>query len=97
MKRQSPTNGSMPCIGPTTAKLAQTNSGGELSPIQRGILASIRRDGPGTEAEIYRTVGRSLRWKTTMAGLRDDLADLESRMLVKCEVQSNGRRIWGMP
>lgn len=97
MKRQSPTNGSMPCIGPTTAKPAQTNSGGELSRSQRLILASIRNDGPGTEAEIYRTVVSSLRGEATMAGLRDDLAELESRMLVKCATQPNGRRIWGMP
>jgi hypothetical protein len=68
-----------------------------LSPIQRGILASIRRDGPGTEADIHRTIGRRIREKTTMAGLRDDLAELESRMLVKCMTQPNGRRIWGMP
>ncbi len=97
MKPRSRTKDSTPSTTPTTAKLAQTNSGGELSPIQRGILASIRRDGPGTEAEIYRTVGRSLREKTTMAGLRDDLAELESRLLVKCMTQQNGRRIWGMP
>lgn len=87
-----------PCstsTGPTTAASAQCSSG-ELSRTQRGILSALRNDGPGTEAEIYRTVGRSLREKTTMAGLRDDLADLESRMLVKCEVQPNGRRIWGM-
>lgn len=87
----------MPSTTPTTAKPAPTNSGGELSPMQRAILASIRNDGPGTEAEIYRTVGRGLREKTTMAGLRDDLAELESRMLVKCTTQPNGRRIWGMP
>lgn len=97
MKPRSRTKGSTPSTTPTTASKGPTNSGGELSPIQRGILASIRRDGPGTEAEIYRTVGRSLREKTTMAGLRDDLAELESRLLVKCMTQPNGRRIWGMP
>lgn len=96
MKRQLPTNDSMPSTTPTTAKPAPTNTGGELSRTQRAVLRAIRKDGPGTEAEIYRTVGRGLREKTTMAGLRDDLAELETRALVRCEVQPNGRRIWGM-
>jgi len=95
VKRQSPTNGSMPCIGPTTAKPAPTNSGGELSPSQRAILASIRNDGPGTEAEVFCTL--SPKRKTNLSDLRDDLAELETRALVKCATQPNGRRIWGVP
>ena len=96
MKRQLPTNDSMPSTTPSTESKGPTNTGGELSRTQRAVLRAIRKDGPGTEAEIYRTVGRGLREKTTMAGLRDDLAELESRMLVKCTTQPNGRRIWGM-
>ena len=81
--------------GPTTAKPAPTNSGGELSPMQRGILASIRNDGPGTEAEIYGALHPPKK-PDSMAAMRDDLSELESRMLVKCTTQPNGRRIWGM-
>lgn len=96
MKRQSRTNGSMPSTTPTTAKPAPTNSGGELSRTQRAILASIRNDGPGTEAEIYGALHPPKK-PDSMAAMRDDLSELESRMLVKCTVQPNGRRIWGMP
>lgn len=95
MKPASRTKDSMPSTTPTTAKPAQTNSGGELSPIQRGILASIRNDGPGTEAEIF--AGLSSKRKTNLSNLRDDLAELESRMLVKCTMQPNGRRVCGQP
>ena len=69
-------------------------SSGELSPTQRAILASIRNDGPGTEAEIYSALS-SQKKPDSMAAMRDDLAELESRMLVKCTTQPNGRRIWG--
>ena len=85
-----------PCstsTGPTTAANAQCSSG-ELSPTQRAILASIRNDGPGTEAEIYSALS-SQKKPDSMAAMRDDLAELESRMLVKCTTQPNGRRIWG--
>ena len=85
----------MPSTTPTTAKPAPTNSGGELSPMQRGILASIRNDGPGTEAEIYGALHPPKK-PDSMAAMRDDLSELESRMLVKCTTQPNGRRIWGM-
>ena len=96
MKPRSRTKDSTPSTTPTTAKLAQTNSGGELSRTQRAILASIRRDGPGTEAEIYGALHPPKK-PDSMAAMRDDLDELESRMLVKCTVQPNGRRIWGMP
>ena len=79
--------------GPTTAANAQCSSG-ELSPTQRAILASIRNDGPGTEAEIYSALS-SQKKPDSMAAMRDNLAELESRMLVKCTTQPNGRRIWG--
>ena len=80
-------------IGHGTAANAQCSSG-ELSPTQRAILASIRNDGPGTEAEIYSALS-SQKKPDSMAAMRDDLAELESRMLVKCTTQPNGRRIWG--
>ena len=95
MKRQLPTKGSMPSTTPTTAKPAQTSIGGELSRTQRAVLRAIRKDGPGTEAEIFQSGTK--RVFGTMANLRDDLAELESRALVRCAAQPNGRRIWGMP
>ena len=79
--------------GPTTAANAQCSSG-ELSPMQRIILRSLRNDGPGTEAEIFQ--GLSIRKKNTMVELRADLHELELRHLVRCETQANGRRLWGM-
>ena len=86
----------MPSTTPTTAKPAQTSIGGELSRSQRAILWALRRsEKPLSERKIR----NRMVWKTppAMSIVRDDLAELESRMLVKCEVQPNGRRIWGMP
>ncbi len=80
-------------IGCSTAKIAPCSSG-ELSPMQRIILRSLRNDGPGTEAEIFQ--GLSIRKKNTMVELRADLHELELRHLVRCETQANGRRLWGM-
>lgn len=80
-------------IGCSTAKIAPCSSG-ELSPMQRAILKSLRNDGPGTEAEIFQ--GLSIRKKNTMVELRADLHELELRHLVRCETQASGRRLWGM-
>ena len=65
-------------IGCSTAKIAPCSSG-ELSPMQRAILKSLRNDGPGTEAEIFQ--GLSIRKKNTMVELRADLHELELRHL----------------
>lgn len=85
-----------PCstsIGRTTDATAPCSSG-ELSPTQRAILASIRNDGPGTEAEVHLALRH--RKRGTLDELRADLRELESRQLVRCETQTSGRRIWGM-
>ncbi len=87
MKRCSTGTGS-----PTDREHSNT---GALTPAQRSILKGIRADGPGTEAELYS--GTDVRRWVNMSEFRADLADLEARMLVKCDVQPNGRRIWGMP
>lgn len=71
---------------------AQSNTG-ELSRPQRAILRTLRNDGPGTEAEIYST--SAVRYQQTMDDVRAALHDLELRSLVRCDVQPNGRRIWG--
>lgn len=84
-----------PCstsTGPTTAASAQCSSG-ELSPTQRAILASIRNDGPGTEAEIYSALS-SQKKPDSMAAMRDDLAELERRALVECKPSRSGVRFW---
>lgn len=81
-------------IGCSTDATAPCSSG-ELSRTQRGILSALRNDGPGTEAEIYSALS-SQKKPDSMAAMRDDLAELESRMLVKCTTQTSGRRIWGM-
>lgn len=79
-------------IGSTQrSESAQSNSG-ELSPTQRGILSALRNDGPGTEAEIYQ--GLSSRKPEGMGALRDDLAELERRMLVECKPSKSGVRFW---
>lgn len=80
-------------IGCSTDATAPCSSG-ELSRTQRAILVGLRNDGPGTEAEIYSALS-SQKKPDSMAAMRDDLAELESRMLVKCTTQPNGRRIWG--
>jgi hypothetical protein len=66
-----------------------------LSRTQRAALRAIRNDGPGTEAEIYQSGQKRVGY--SMSNLRDYLAELESRALIRCAVQPNGRRIWGMP
>lgn len=66
---------------------------GILSRAQRAILAAIRVDGPGTEADLYS--GCRAPKPESMQVLRDDLHVLEDRALVKCEIQPSGRRIWG--
>jgi hypothetical protein len=52
----------------------------------------LRNDGPGTEAEIYQ--GLSSRKPEGMGALRDDLAELERRMLVECKPSKSGVRFW---
>lgn len=66
---------------------------GTISRSQRAILAAIRVDGPGTEADLYSGVQAPK--PESMQALRDDLHVLEDRALVRCEIQPNGRRIWG--
>ena len=83
-----------PCstsTGRTTDATAPCSSG-ELSQTQRGILSALRNDGPGTEAEIYQ--GLSSRKPEGMGALRDDLAELERRMLVECKPSKSGVRFW---
>lgn len=87
MKRSSAGTGS-----PTAPEHSNT---GALTPAQRSILRGIRTDGPGTEAELYS--GTDVRRWVNMAEFRAALVELEARMLVRCDVQPNGRRIWGMP
>lgn len=77
--------------GRTTDATAPCSSG-ELSRTQRGILSALRNDGPGTEAEIYQ--GLSSRKPEGMGALRDDLAELERRMLDECKPSKSGVRFW---
>jgi len=78
-------------IGCSTDATAPCSSG-ELSRTQRGILSALRNDGPGTEAEIYQ--GLSSRKPEGMGALRDDLAELERRMLDECKLSRSGVRFW---
>lgn len=78
-------------IGPTTDATAPCSSG-ELSRTQRGILSTLRKVGPVTESELYRSM--PIR-HVTMKQMQDSLHELELRHLVRCETQPNGRRIWG--
>lgn len=78
--------------GCSTAATAQCSSG-ELSRTQRGILSTLRKVGPRTESELYRSM--PIR-HVTMKHMQDSLHELELRHLVRCETQPNGRLIWGM-
>ena len=79
-------------IGSTQRSESAQSSSGELSPTQRAIKRLLSEDWKQTEADIL--AGLSGRLRKSLAAVHDDLVELETRSLAKCETSSGGRRYW---